>query len=248
MTIDILTLFPKIFTGPISESIIKRAVKKGLIKINIHNLRDYALDKHKTVDDKPYGGGAGMVIRVDVIDKAIYSLKSKIKNQKSKIILLTPQGKLFHQKIAQKLSKMDQLVLICGHYEGIDARVEKLVDEEISIGDYILTGGEIPAMVLIDAIVRLIPGVVGKEISLKYESFSQKIGNRELGIGNLLLEYPQYTRPEKYLPKSRDFKKPLIVPKILLSGHHQKIEKWRAEQALKRTKKRRPDLIKNPLR
>lgn len=246
MIIDILTLFPKMFKGPFSESIIKRAIKKGLVKINFHNLRDYTTDKHKTVDDKPYGGGAGMVIKVDVIDRALAAIKKSIvDHRKAMIILLTPQGKKFNQKIAQKLSKAKHLILICGHYEGFDERVRKLVDEEISIGDYILTGGELPAMVLVDTIVRLLPGALGKEISLEDESFSFKFQNSKFEIQNLL-EYPQYTRPEKYLPKSKKFKKPLMVPKVLLSGHHQKIKEWRMKEALKRTKKRRPDLLKKP--
>lgn len=221
MIIDILTLFPKMFEGPFSESIIKRAIEKGKVKINIHNLRDWAEDKRKTVDDKPYGGGPGMIIRVDIIDKALSSLKSKVRGQREKVILLTPSGKLFNQKMAQDLSQYSHLLLICGHYEGVDERVKKLVDEEISIGEYVLTGGELPAMVLVDAVVRLIPGVLGKEESLKEESFSQ----------SGFLEYPQYTRPEIY--------KGMRVPKILLSGNHSKIRKWRLKEAQKRSKTKR---------
>ncbi|MBL7159652.1 tRNA (guanosine(37)-N1)-methyltransferase TrmD [Candidatus Microgenomates bacterium] len=221
MQIDILTLFPKMFKGPFDESIVKRAQEKGLVKISIHDLRKWSQDAHKTVDDRPYGGGAGMIMRVDVIERAIL----KIKNQKSKIILLTPQGKVFNQKTAKKLSKHDHLILICGHYEGIDERVrENLVDEEISIGDYILTGGELPAMIVTDAIVRLIPNVLKKPEAIKEESFSKN-----------LLEFPQYTRPA-------DFKN-WKVPKVLLSGDHKKIEKWRKKKALEKTKKRRPDLL-----
>jgi len=221
MQIDILTLFPKMFKGPFDESIVKRAQEKGLVKIKIHNLRNWATNKHGTVDDRPYGGGAGMIMRVDAIERAIL----KIKNQKSKIILLTPQGKVFNQKTAKKLSKHDHLILICGHYEGIDERVrENLVDEEISIGDYILTGGELPAMIVTDAIVRLIPNVLKKPEAIKEESFSKN-----------LLEFPQYTRPA-------DFKN-WKVPKVLLSGDHKKIEKWRKKKALEKTKKRRPDLL-----
>jgi tRNA (guanine37-N1)-methyltransferase len=228
MRIDILTLFPKMFEGPFSESIIKRAIVKKLLNINLHDIRDYTKDKHKTVDDQPYGGGAGMVMRVDVIDRALRDIKPKTKNLKSKTILLTAQGKVFNQKTAQRFPKLDNMILICGHYEGFDERIRKLVDEEISIGDYILTGGELPAMVLVDAIGRLIPGVLGKKESLKEESFSMQIKN--------YLEYPQYTRPEIY--------NGMKVPKILLSGNHQKIAEWRKDQAIKRTKRRRPDLLK----
>jgi len=226
LKIDILTLFPNIFKGPFSESIIKRAQKRGLVEIKIFNLRDFALDKHKVVDDKPYGGGAGMILKVDVVDRALRKLKKK----NSKVILLTPQGKRLNQNLVKKLSRHNHLILICGHYEGFDERIRKyLVDEEISIGDYILTGGELPAAILTEAIIRLIPGVLGKSDSLRKESFSQ--------FNKLtLLEYPQYTRPEKY--------KNWAVPKILLSGNHQKIEEWRFQEALKRTKKRRPDLLK----
>jgi len=228
MRIDILALFPNMFEGPFSESIIKRAQGKGFLTIHIHNIRDYASDKHKTVDDTPYGGGTGMIMRVDIIDKALRDIQLKVRNKKLKTILLTPQGNVFNQKIAQKLSKFDSLILICGHYEGFDERIRKLVDMEISIGDYILTGGEIPAAVLVDSIARLIPGVLGKEESLVDESFS-RINNQ------VTLEYPQYTRPEIY--------NGLKVPKILLSGNHQKIRQWRQKEAIKRTKKRRPDLL-----
>ena len=254
MKIDILTLFPKMFgvcperatypersrgeraEGPFSESIIKRACNKGLLNICLHNIRNYAIDKHKTVDDKPYGGGAGMVLKVDVIDRALHDLKLKPKNLKLKTVLLTPQGNVFNQKIAQRLSKLDNLILICGHYEGFDERIRKLVDMEISIGDYILTGGEIPAMVLIDTVARLIPGVLGKEESSKEESFNMmQIKNRKLKIKNCL-EYSQYTRPVIY--------NRMRVPKVLLSGDHQKIAEWRQKEALKRTKQRRPNLLK----
>ena len=177
MRIDILTLFPNMFEGPFSESIIKRAQGKGFLTIHIHNIRDYASDKHKTVDDTPYGGGTGMVMRVDIIDKALRDIQLKVKTKKLKTILLTPQGNVFNQKIAQKLSKFNSLILICGHYEGFDERIRKLVDMEISIGDYVLTGGEIPAAVLVDSIARLIPGVLGRQESLVDESFS-KINNK----------------------------------------------------------------------
>lgn len=249
MRFDILTIFPKIFDSYFSHSLMARARKKGLIKIAAHDLRKYAGDKHKTVDDRPYGGGVGMVMKVNVVFKALQALKKSpppnpppqgggIKKKfpslevgvpegrgKGRVILMTPQGKTFNQKIVKRLSKYDRLILISGRYEGYDERIRKLADEEISIGDYVLTGGELPAMVVIDAVARLVPGVVGKEQSLEEESFSQG-----------LLEYPQYTRP----PEFRKMK----VPQVLLSGDHAKIRKWRQEQSLKRTKKRRPDLLK----
>ena len=221
MKIDILTIFPEMFEGPFKESMIKRAQEKKLVEIKIHDLRDWTKDKHKTVDDKPFGGGPGMIMKVEVIDKALKDLKLK----NSKVILLTPQGRTFKQKTAQELSKVKHIILICGHYEGFDERIrEYFVDEEISIGDYVLTGGEIPAMVVVDSVVRLIPGVVGNEKSTKDESFS-----------NDLLEYPQYTRPADYKGKK--------IPEVLLSGNHKEIEKWRKEQAKKKTKKRRSDLL-----
>jgi len=223
------------FKGPFEESIIKRAQEKGLVEIKIHNLRDWAEDKRGTVDDRPYGGGVGMIVRVDVVDRAI----SAISNQQSaiskkKTILLTPQGKVFKQERAKKLAKEKHLIFICGHYEGVDERVrEHLVDEEISIGDYVLTGGEIPAMVIVDSIVRLIPGVLEKPEATKFESFS----NYTLDARRCtLLESPQYTRPEKY--------KNWPVPAVLLTGDHQKIEEWRKKKSLERTKKQRPDLLK----
>lgn len=228
MRIDILSLFPKMLEGPFEESIIGRAQKKGQVKIKIHNLRDWAKDKHKTTDDRPYGGGVGMVLMVEPIDRALRDLKCKVQSTKCKIVLLSPQGKVFNQKMAEKLAKFDHLVLICGHYEGVDERVrEHLVDEEISIGDFVLTGGEIPAMAIVDAIVRLLPGVLEKEEAVKFESFS---GEKPL------LEYPQYTRPENY--------KGWKVPEILLSGNHEEIKKWRGKKALEKTRKKRPDLLK----
>jgi len=219
MKIDIITLFPKLFESVFSESLIARAQKQKIAAITIHNLRDWSTDKHKTVDDKPFGGGPGMVLKVDVVDRALRDLPAGHK------ILLTPQGKPFSQPLAKKLAQQKQLILICGHYEGFDERIRDLVDEEISIGDYVLTGGEIPAMVIVDTVVRLLPGVVGKEASLTEESFSQN-----------LLEYPQYPRPEEYQGKK--------VPPVLLSGNHAEITKWRAEQSKKRTLSRRPDLIR----
>ena len=235
MKIDILTLFPEMFKGPFGESIVKRAQEKGLVEIKIHNLRDWAIDKRGTVDDKPYGGGVGMVMRVDIIDRAISNLKSQISNlKKTRTILLDPAGKPFNQKKALTLSKLDHLILICGHYEGVDQRVsDYLVDEEISIGDYVLTGGELPAMVLVDSVVRLIPGVLEKPAATKTESFSPyAICHKPTA----LLEYPQYTRPENY--------KGWKVPEVLLSGDHKKIADWRAKKALEKTKKLRPDLLR----
>ena len=230
MIIDILTLFPEMFRGPFDESIIKRAKQKGLIEINIYNIRDWARDKHKMVDDRPFGGGPGMVLMIEPIDLAIKELKNK--KGKEKIILLDAAGKKFNQKEAERLAKYEHLILISGHYKGIDERVRKyLVDEEISIGDYVLTGGELPAMVITDAIVRLIPGVIGKEKSLKKESFSDF---ETPGVPRLL-GFPQYTRPENY--------KGWKVPEVLLSGDHKKIEKWRLEKALEITKSKRPDLL-----
>jgi tRNA (guanine37-N1)-methyltransferase len=207
MRIDILTLFPKMFEGPFADSIVKRAQNKSLVEINIYDLRKWAKDKRKTVDDRPYGGGVGMIMRVDILDAAI----SKLKTKNSKVILLDATGERYTQEEAQELSKLEHLILIAGHYEGIDHRVhEHLVDEIISIGDYVLTGGEIPAMVLTDCVVRLIPGVLEKEEAIQIESFS------EPGVK----EFPQYTRPEEY--------KGWKVPKVLLSGNHKEIKKWRA--------------------
>ena len=222
MKIDILTLFPKMFSGPFDESIVKRAQDKGLLDIQIHDLRDYGEGERRSVDDRPYGGGIGMILRVDIIDSAL----RKLRNNESRVVLLDAGGEKFTQKKAVELSKVEHLILIAGHYEGIDARVhEHLVDEIISIGDYVLTGGEIPAMVIADAVTRLIPGVLPKPGAIELESFSEEN----------LLEFPQYTRPEKY----RSWK----VPEVLLSGNHKEIEKWRKQESLKRTKKVRSDLI-----
>ena len=220
MRIDILTLFPKMFENILGESMLKIAQKKNLVKIKAHNLRDWTNDSHRTADDKPFGGGPGMVMKVEPVYRALEEF-----GKVAKVILLTPQGKKFDQKAAKRLAKEKRLILICGHYEGIDERIRNFADEEISIGDYILTGGEIPALVLIDAVVRLTPGVLGHEDSLKSESFE-----------NNLLEYPQYTRPAEF--------KGMKVPEILLSGDHRKIEQWRARTAQDRTRERRPDLLK----
>src|SRR3990167_2501126 len=226
MKIDILTIFPQMFAGPFDESMIQRAQEKHLVQIGIHDLRFWAKDKHKSVDDRPYGGGPGMVLRVDVIDRAISQIKAqKTKTKIQRVVLLTPQGQLFKQKTALKLSKLKHLILIAGHYEGVDERVRKyLVDEEISIGDYVLTGGEIPAMVLVDSIVRLVPGVLNPD-SLLEESFLLTTNNQ---LPTTNAEYPQYTRPENY--------KGWKVPEVLLSGNHKEIEKWKIRKVVKRTK------------
>ena len=223
MQYDILTLFPEMFNGPLSESILKRAQDKGTIKINLHNIRDYALDKHKTVDDTPYGGGKGMVLKVDVLDRGLQAIcKQSASNKvKQRIILLTPQGKRLNQdKVIELAEKYDRLILIAGHYEGFDERIrEHLVDEEISIGDFVLTGGELPAMILVDAVSRMVPGVL-TEGSANEETFMQKDE-----FENYLFEYPQYTRPEEY--------KGWKVPEVLSSGNHAEIKKWRESKRSK---------------
>jgi len=226
MRFDVITIFPDLFKGFVSESLLARAQKKKLIKINLHNLRKWTDDKHKTVDGRPYGGGAGMVLKVEPIYKAVKAVKAK--KGKTRVILLSAKGKTFDQKKAQQLSKDDQIIFICGRYEGVDERVAKyLADEEISIGNYVLFGGEVPAMVLIEAISRLIPGVVAKEESVKNESFS--ISNRKLETGNwkLMKEHPHYTRPEVF----KLGKKKLRVPPVLLSGDHENIEEWRKKNS-----------------
>ena len=221
MKFDVLTLFPEMFKT-LDESIIGRAKEKGLIEINLINIRDFSKDKHKKVDDTPYGGGAGMVIRPDVVYDAYSSIKNK---ETAKVIYLSPQGNVLNQEKVKELSRNQHLILLCGRYEGIDQRVlDEIVDEEISIGDYVLTGGELPAMVLIDSVSRYVEGVLNNE-SVKEESFS-----------NNLLEYPQYTRPEEFRGKK--------VPEVLISGHHENIKKWREEKVLEVTKKKRPDLLK----
>lgn len=219
MKFDILTLFPEMFE-PIKTSIIGKATEKGIIDINLINIRDFSEDKHNKVDDTPYGGGAGMVMKPDVV----YSAYNSIKAEDAKVIYMSPQGKKLNQKKVEELSKENHLIILCGHYEGIDQRVlDKIVDEEISIGDYVLTGGEIPAMVMIDAISRYVDGVISGE-SISEESFS-----------NGLLEYPQYTRPEIFMGEK--------VPDVLLSGHHENINKWRRQESLKNTLKKRPELL-----
>ena len=221
MKFDILTLFPEMFE-PIKTSIIGKAAEKGIIDINLINIRDFSEDKHKKVDDTPYGGGAGMVMKPDVV----YSAYNSIDDKNAKVIYMSPQGKTLNQKKVEELSKENHLIILCGHYEGIDQRVlDKIVDEEISIGDYVLTGGEIPAMVLIDSVSRYIDGVISNE-SVSEESFS-----------NGLLEYPQYTRPEVFMGEK--------VPDVLISGHHENINKWRRQESLKNTLKKRPELLDN---
>ena len=219
MKFDVLTLFPEMFNA-LKQSIIGRAEENNLIHINVVNMREFSKDKHKKVDDTPYGGGAGMVIKPDIV----YDSYNSVKEEKAKVIYLSPQGNILNQRKVEALSKEEHLILLCGHYEGIDQRVlDEIVDEEISIGDYVLTGGEIPAMVLIDSVSRYIDGVLDKE-SIKEESFT-----------NNLLEYPQYTRPENFLNKQ--------VPDVLLSGHHENIRKWRRKESLVNTYKKRPELL-----
>lgn len=221
MIFDIITIFPKIFDSYLKESFIKRAQGKGFIKINIHNLRKWAGDRRKTVDDRPFGGGLGMVLKIEPIFKAVEEIKRKAKSekQKTKVILFTPRGKEFTQQVAYKLSKLKRIIMICGRYEGVDERVAKhIADMELSIGDYDLMGGEIPAMVVAETIARLIPGVLGKPELLK-ERITKEKG---------FIEYPQYTRPENFSPRAG---KKWQVPKVLLSGHHKKIGEWRRKRA-----------------
>src|ERR1041385_2493052 len=221
MKIDVLTLFPGMFTGPLDESIIKRAREAGLLELAIHNLRDYAHDRHKTADDRPFGGGPGMLLKPEPIFEAV----EKLARQRTRVILVSPAGRPFNQAIARELALLDDLLMISGHYEGFDERVrQELAADELSIGDYVLTNGALPVMVIIDAVTRLLPGVLGDEESAHEESFSHG-----------LLEYPHYTRPATF--------RGMAVPEVLLSGNHAEIAKWRAEQARARTKERRPDLL-----
>jgi tRNA (guanine37-N1)-methyltransferase len=221
MKIDVLTLFPAMFAGPLDESIIKRARDAGLLDLQLHQLRDWTHDRHKTVDDRPFGGGPGMLLKPEPLFEAIESLR----RETTRVILLSPAGRPFNQAIARELAQQNDLLLVTGHYEGFDERVrETLADDELSIGDYVLTNGALPAMVVIDAVVRLLPGVLGDDTSSHDESFSYG-----------LLEYPQYTRPAEF--------RGMKVPDVLVSGHHAEIEKWRREQAKQRTQERRPDLM-----
>ncbi|MBP9719297.1 MAG: tRNA (guanosine(37)-N1)-methyltransferase TrmD [Candidatus Levybacteria bacterium] len=218
------------FAGPFSSSILKRAMDNNLLEIVSINIRDFGFGKHKLVDDTPYGGGVGMLMRVDVIDNAIQAARCKTDNCKERVILLDAGGKKFTQQKAADLSRYEHLILICPHYEGIDTRIHAFIDEELSIGDYVLTGGEIPAMVLTDTVVRLLPNVLGKDVSSHDESFQLRSNSEEL-----LLEYPQYTKPAIYQNEK--------VPEILLSGHHQQIAAWKEKESKKRTIKNRPDLL-----
>ncbi|MSR42701.1 MAG: tRNA (guanosine(37)-N1)-methyltransferase TrmD [Pedosphaera sp.] len=221
MKIDVLTLFPEMFSGPLDESIIRRARESGRLELRIHNLRDWTHDRHRTVDDRPFGGGPGMVLKPEPIFEAVESLV----NEQTRVVLLGPTGRRFDQAIARELTQYENLLFICASYEGVDERVrETLVDDELSIGDYVLTNGNLPAMVIIDAVARLLPGVLGDDASAHDESFSHG-----------LLEYPHYTRPAEF--------REIRVPEVLLSGNHAEIEKWRREQALARTAKMRPDLL-----
>jgi tRNA (guanine37-N1)-methyltransferase len=222
MKIDVLTLFPAMFAGPLDESIIKRARTKGFLDLKIHDLRDWTHDKHRTVDDRPFGGGPGMLMKPEPLFEAVESLR----REKTRVILFSPSGRKFEQTIARELAQQKDLLLITGHYEGFDERVrEALVDDALSVGDYVLTNGALPAMIVVDAVTRLLPGVLGDDESSLDESFSRG-----------LLEYPQYTRPAEF--------RGMKVPEVLLSGNHAEIEKWRREQAKLRTEKQRPDLLK----
>ena len=221
MKIDVLTLFPAMFAGPLDESIIKRARQSGRLDLTIHNLRDYAHDRHRTVDDRPFGGGPGMLLKPEPIFEAV----EKLAGDATRVVLLSPSGRAFNQAIAREMAGWAELLLVSGHYEGFDERVrEQLADDELSIGDYVLTNGALPAMVVIDALTRLLPGVLGDDQSAEEESFSHG-----------LLEYPQYTRPAEF--------RGLKVPEVLISGNHAQIARWRAEQARQRTRERRPDLL-----
>jgi tRNA (guanine37-N1)-methyltransferase len=227
MRIDIVTAFPDLVRSPLEESIIKRAQKKGLVDIRVHDLRDYTIDRHHQVDDYPYGGGSGMVMKPEPFFRCLDVILNSTRIPKRRVIYMTPQGKVFNQKMANELARENHLIFLCGHYKAVDERViEALVTDEISIGDYVLTGGELPALVVIDAVVRLIPGVLSDPESAATDSFQQE-----------LLDCPYYTRPEEY--------RGMKVPDVLLSGDHKKIKQWRFEQSLKRTKERRSDLLKS---
>lgn len=222
---DVLSIFPEMFASPLNFSLLKKAQEKGIINISMHDIRKWAEDKHKMTDDTPYGGGCGMVMKLEPVERALKDIRKK-DEEDSIVILMTPQGEVFNQKIAEELSEKKRIIIVCGRYEGVDERIrEHLVDREISIGDYILTGGELAAMVLIDAVSRLLPDFLGNPESKLSESFSQNI-----------LEYPQYTRPAEY--------KGWAVPDVLLSGNHSEIERWRKTESIRKTYKKRPDLLK----
>lgn len=225
MRIEILTTLPQVIEGYVGESILGRAIKRGIIEVEAVNIRDYTHDRHKTTDDAPFGGGPGMVMKCEPVFEAVESLVSRRPGARPRVLLMTPQGRRFDQKMAEELARENSVIIICGRYEGVDERIrENLVTDEVSIGDYVLTGGELAAMVITDAVSRLLPGVLGDETSPESESFSSG-----------LLEYPQYTRPSDFRGQR--------VPEVLLNGNHAEIEKWRREQALKRTLERRPDLL-----
>ena len=226
MRFDILTLFPEQISAVLGESIMGRAQKNGLISVNAHNIRDYTVNKHRKVDDTPYGGGKGMLMATQPIYDCYLSVKASLPEGKTKCVYMSPRGRIFDHSIAKELSQYDNLIILCGHYEGVDQRIiDEIVDEEISIGDYVLTGGEIPACIVVDAVARLLPGVLSDAECFEKESFSDET----------LLEYPQYTRPYDFRGRT--------VPEVLLSGHHANIEKWREEKALEKTRAARPDLI-----
>lgn len=226
MRIDVLTLFPRMFEGPLGESIIGKAREKGLLEINVSNFRDYSDNKHQTVDDYPYGGGAGMLLKVQPVYDNIKAIEAAAPKTKKRVILLDPAGKPFDQKMAEEFSTEEHLVFICGHYEGYDERIRSLVTDEVSLGDYVLTGGELGAMVMIDATVRLLPEVLGNQTSAQTDSHSTG-----------LLEHPQYTRPAAF--------KGMKVPEVLMNGNHKLIEQWQLKESLRRTFQRRPDMLEN---
>ncbi len=249
MTITILTLFPDMVQAVLGTSMLRRAADAGAVTFRVEDLRQWGVGPHKSVDDTPYGGGAGMVLRVDVIDQALVALaknpESGIQNpdETPRIILMTPQGKKFDQRMAEKLSSDDRdLILIAGHYEGFDERIRSLVDEEISIGDFVVTGGELPALIVADAVTRLLPNALGSNESVTEESFSLKLNSQLSTLNSRLLEYPHYTRPDSYTPVSRNMSA-LSVPEILKSGDHGKIAAWRRDQSHERTRVRRGDLL-----
>ncbi|MFC4771285.1 tRNA (guanosine(37)-N1)-methyltransferase TrmD [Enterococcus hermanniensis] len=224
MRIDVLTLFPKMIEGPLNESIIGKAIEKELLEVNVHDFRQYSDNKHKQVDDYPYGGGAGMLLKVQPIYDNLKAIERATNNQKKRVILLDPAGKPFNQKMAEEFSQEEQLVFVCGHYEGYDERIRTLVTDEVSLGDYVLTGGELGALVMIDATVRLLPDVLGNQTSAKTDSHSTG-----------LLEHPQYTRPAEF--------EGMGVPEVLMNGNHRLIEEWQLKESLRRTYHRRPDML-----
>ncbi|MBI5560549.1 MAG: tRNA (guanosine(37)-N1)-methyltransferase TrmD [Deltaproteobacteria bacterium] len=223
MRFEILTLFPQFFSSPLKESVVGHAIERGIIEVRTHNIRDYATDKHRTTDDAPYGGGPGMVMKVEPVVRALESIVGK-RGPETAVILTTPQGGTFNHKAALRLSGLERVVIVCGRYEGVDERIRAFAGMEISVGDYVLTGGEIPALAIIDCVARLIPGFLGDDSSAKTESFAEG-----------LLEYPQYTRPEEF--------RGMRVPPVLLSGNHFEIERWRRKESLRRTLERRPELL-----